>query len=78
VALQRRSPAVALKNVDETAAWDQRPAFTDAQLSAYFGALKAEDVPAMLWVPRLDSLRRAAYRGSGATPAGVIPQISGA
>jgi integrase len=50
-----KSPAVVLKDVDETAAWDQRPAVTDGQLKAYFGALKAEadNDPAMLWVPRL-------------------------
>jgi integrase len=50
-----KSPAVVLKDVDETAAWDQRPAFTDGQLSAYLGPLKdaAEGDPAMLWVPRL-------------------------
>jgi integrase len=50
-----KSPAVVLKDVDETAAWDQRPAFTDGQLKEYFGSLKIEATsdPAMLWVPRL-------------------------
>jgi integrase len=48
-----KSPAVVLKDVDEAAAWDQRPAFTDGQLTAYFGALRAEGDAAMLWVPRL-------------------------
>jgi integrase len=50
-----KSPAVVLKDVAETAAWDQRPAFADAQLTAYFQELQASatDDPAMLWVPRL-------------------------
>lgn len=48
-----KSPAVVLKDVDESAAWDQRPAFNDGQLKAYFGALKADTDPATLWVPRL-------------------------
>lgn len=48
-----KSPAVVLKDVDETAAWDQRPAFTDDQLAAYFSALRERADPAMLWVARL-------------------------
>lgn len=48
-----KSPAVVLKDVDETVAWDQRPAFTDGQLEAYFGVLKTESDPATRWVPRL-------------------------
>jgi integrase len=48
-----KSAAVVLKDVDESAAWDQRPAFTDEQLTAYFGALKGEPEAAALWVPRL-------------------------
>lgn len=48
-----KSPAVVLKDVDETAAWDQRPAFIDGQLAAYFAALRDKAEPAMLWVPLL-------------------------
>lgn len=48
-----KSPAVVLKDVDETAAWDQRPAFTDKQLPAYFAEIHAQSDPAMLWVARL-------------------------
>jgi hypothetical protein len=40
-----KSPAVVLKDVDETAAWDQRPAFTDGQLTAYFSALRLNQIP---------------------------------
>jgi integrase len=48
-----KSPAVVLKDVDETAAWDQRPAFTDGQLAAYVPAVEATGDAAMMWVPRL-------------------------
>jgi integrase len=50
-----KSPAVVLKDVHESAAWDQRPAFTAGHLTAYFGALKgyADAEPATRWVPRL-------------------------
>jgi hypothetical protein len=47
------SPAVVLKDVAETAAWDQRPAFTDEQLVAYVTALDAEGTPADRWAARL-------------------------
>lgn len=43
-----KSPAVVLKDVDETAAWDQRPAFTDEQLPVYFAEIQAQADPAML------------------------------
>ena len=48
-----KSPAVVLKAVDQTAAWDQRPAFTDEQLTEYFQALVQDGDPATGWVPRL-------------------------
>lgn len=48
-----KSPAVILKDVDESAAWDQRPAFTDDQLRAYFSTLHTASEPSTLWVPRL-------------------------
>jgi len=48
-----KSPAVVLKDVEELTAWDQRPAFTDEQLRAFFEALDSEAEPAMRWIPRL-------------------------
>lgn len=48
-----KSPAVVLKAVDETAAWDQRPAFTDDQLVEYFNVLSSHEDPTTLWVPLL-------------------------
>jgi integrase len=47
------SPAVVLKDVAETAAWEQRLAFTDEQIAAYFAALDRLGHVAMQWVPRL-------------------------
>lgn len=48
-----KSPAVVLKDVAELSAWDQRPAFSDDQLRAFFAVVDREDDPAMWWVPRL-------------------------
>jgi integrase len=48
-----KSPMIVLKEVDEADADQQRPAFDDGELDAFFTLLTEDTSPAMQWVPRL-------------------------